>query len=232
MSDKIDYSIKQKRALMGQFEGIMNIVKTELIEKFGEVRFNEFVINTRKESELLITQLPYIGGNKNRLNEALMHSPLMLAFMRNLEKEGINFHEIGELCYNLFETLFQSMKIPEDFFQEQNYNNIRENANESMLRKYPEDWVYEFVDGDGKTFDFGINYTECGIYKFFKKNKAEHLVTLMCITDYANAQAHGYGLKRTQTIAAGDPLCDFRFIKKGSSPRGWPLENLKKMNMK
>jgi hypothetical protein len=39
-------------------------------------------------------------------------------------------------------------------------------ARRSQARRYPGDWVFERIDGDGETFDFGIDMTECGIVKF------------------------------------------------------------------
>lgn len=226
-----DYYLKKKGTMMRQFDVVMNLVKNGLIEKFNEGRFNEFALNSRKDFEMLIHQIPYIGGKTNRFTENLINATSMLALMTNLEKQGLEFHEIGELCYNLFETFFKVMPS-EDIFQEEYIHKFQEDAKDSMLRKYPEDWIYEFIKGDGKAYDYGIDFIECGIYHFFKKNNAEYLVPLMCIVDYVKARASGYELKRTQTIARGDPVCDFCFIKGGTSPRGWPLENLKELNMK
>jgi hypothetical protein len=46
------------------------------------------------------------------------------------------------------------------------------------------------------------------------------------------ARAYGYGLARTQTIGNRTPLCDFRYIKNGSNPRGWPPDNLPEFKKK
>ena len=84
-----------------------------------------------------------------------------------------------------------------------------------MLKKYKEDFVLEHID-PGQDFDFGYNYTECAIHKLYqKKGKSEYL-QYVCLGDYAMFQSYGMGFTRTQTIANGAPLCDFRFKKKQS----------------
>ena len=37
----------------------------------------------------------------------------------------------------------------------------RQRASRSQQRHYSEDYVYEFVEGDGQTFDFGYDFYEC-----------------------------------------------------------------------
>ena len=44
----------------------------------------------------------------------------------------------------------------------------QEEANR-LKKEYADDWVMEFVDGDGKDFDWGWDIHECGIQKAYKK---------------------------------------------------------------
>jgi hypothetical protein len=81
--------------------------------------------------------------------------------------------------------------------------------------------VFEHVEGDAETFDWGRDYIECGIVKFLHSQGADELTPCLCLTDYALFGALGIELKRTMTLAEGDKKCDFRF-KKGDSASGWP----------
>ncbi|MFX0139542.1 MAG: L-2-amino-thiazoline-4-carboxylic acid hydrolase, partial [Candidatus Hodarchaeota archaeon] len=181
----------------------------------------------RKEYETLIPQLPYVGGSKNIMSMYLIDSVSMLAVFRVLEKEGLKLHEIGKLCYEFYETMNERRPRPRaQIFNKDYINVIKVVAKESQLKRYPEDWVMEFVESDGKTFDYGFNFTECGVCKFFKQQRAEHYIPFICLADFAEARASGYGLKRTQTIGNGAPICDFRFSKNGNTPRGWPPDDL------
>jgi hypothetical protein len=105
-------------------------------------------------------------------------------------------------------------------------NEERIRADESKSKKYPGDWVSDFIEGDGEIFTFGVDYYDCGVYKFYKSQAAEHFMPLVCIADYARAQAYGYGLTRTQSIGNGADICDFRYLKGGDTPRAWPPDHL------
>jgi hypothetical protein len=221
-----NYYLRKKRVLMRTFDAALSIVKPILIKHFNEDSFDEILHITRNDFEKLLPQIPYVGGNKNPLTEDLVNSAILIPILRFFQKKGINFSEIGKITYELFETFNSFIPPKEDIFTEDFLNKEKENAKKSKLRRYPDDWVFDFVEGDGKNFDFGVDYSECGVYKFYKSQGLEHLMPIICVSDFAKARAYGYGLSRTQTIGNGAPYCDFRYIKSGKSPRGWPLESL------
>ena len=85
-------------------------------------------------------------------------------------------------------------------------------AEESQKRRYPDDFVLNYVEGDGKTFDFGIDYTECAICKFWRKQGAEEMLPYICLVDFLSSELiTKTGLVRSMTLAEGFERCDFRF---------------------
>ena len=94
------------------------------------------------------------------------------------------------------------------------YPGMEAAALETQKRAYPGNWVQKFILGDGETFDFGIDYTECGIVKFMEAQNASELTPYLCQTDFAALEAMGLRLERTETIASGCKRCDFRISKK------------------
>jgi len=88
---------------------------------------------------------------------------------------------------------------------------------ESQQRRYPQDFVFSYIQGDGKEFDFGIDYTECAIVNFFRAQGADEFTRYVCLYDFLNSQLTGTGLIRTKTLAEGADKCDFRF-KIGREP--------------
>jgi hypothetical protein len=70
-----------------------------------------------------------------------------------------------------------------------------------------------YVEGDGASFDYGFDYLECGICKFFHTQKADEFAQYMCRLDYPYAEAMGSELIRTSTIAENGLKCDFRYKK-------------------
>jgi hypothetical protein len=227
-----NYYIKKKRTFMKVFDTALTIVKDILIENFGETKFNEFSAEARKVYESLLPQIPYVGSKENPLTDNLTNAALLIPIFRFFEKQGLNFDEIGKLAYEMYETFYKVMPPTNDIFSEEYLNQLRERAKNSKLRKYPGDWVFNFIEGDGKTFTWGVDYSECGVHKFYKSQGLEHLMPIVCIADYAMARAYGYGLARTQTLGNRAPMCDFRYIKHGSSPSGWPPDNLPEFKKK
>ena len=229
IEEEKNYYIKNMPRMMEQFDEYSQMAKDVLIKYFDDSKAKELVAKAQKEYEKLIPQLPFIGGAKNVMTSFLNNSILALAIMRALEERGLEFREIGKLSYDIVEhqsTIEAQEGAGDQIFQEGYLNILKHVAKESQLRRYPGDWVIEFVEGDGATFDYGYDITECGIYKLFKELGAEHFVPFICLSDYATARASGYGLKRTQILSNGAPVCDFRFSKGGDTPRGWPPEKL------
>jgi len=103
----------------------------------------------------------------------------------------------------------------------QGVEKAREKAALSQERRYPGDWVCTFVEGDG-TFDWGLDFGECGIKKFLEAQDALELGPYMCAVDYITIGAMGVELRRTKTLIHGCDCCDFRFVVDGTPPPAWP----------
>jgi len=243
MSVKIvnDYYMKNKAKLIAQFDKFLHISKEILLQQFNELEIEGIFNKMRNEYENLIPEIPYIGGRKNPFTSMLVDCVAMLAFFRILEKMGMTYREIGEFNYKFWEKinkirvhkLEKTGQKPLDQYFNDAYINFNKNlAKVSQQKKYPGDFVMEFVEGDGKTFDYGNRFTECGIHKLFKKLGAVKYVPFICLTDFALGNLYGFGFTRTQTIGNGDPICDHRFLKNGTTPRAWPPDNLQEFKIK
>ena len=81
---------------------------------------------------------------------------------------------------------------------------------------YAGDYVMTYVPGDGHTFDWGFDYTECASCKFLKAQDAFELAPYVCAVDQVVGEMLGWGLSRTTTLGEGGERCDFRF-KKGAA---------------
>ncbi|MHA1492171.1 MAG: L-2-amino-thiazoline-4-carboxylic acid hydrolase [Promethearchaeota archaeon] len=237
---KTDYYVKMKPKMMAQFDKSLQITKDLLMKKFSESKTKEIIKQMKNEYEELFPEIPYIGGKKNPYTTMLVNSVADLAIMRILEKEGLTYHEIGEFIYESSEIVYKSRirklkktgQHPADqLFNKVYVNYVKTLTEKSQKKQYPYDWVWEFVEGDGKIFDYGFNISECGIHKVFKKLGAEKYVPFICLIDYATANMYGFGFTRTQNLGNGAPICDLRYIKNGTTPRGWPPNHLQEYKM-
>ncbi len=210
------------------FDDLMTDIHTSTAVRGGVDLADAVVKRAREELNGLFGQLPYIGGDKNELTGNLVQSAGALAFYRAMKERGRTVEEIGEVLYEGFSsymartpgwmvgiyTGLQSMGIrPGD---------LEAAAVTSQKQQYPEDWVFSYVKGDGTDFDWGVDYTECGVCKFFHAQGADELTPYLCVLDFPISKTFQMGLARTETLAMGGKRCDFRYKAGRETPAGWP----------
>ncbi len=182
-----------------------------------------------KEFETIIPRLPFIGGARNLNNRDLVQSSWALAIHRVLLRHGKSLEEVGEFIYQSREALILTFpKVLIHFYGWYRFTSIFKNksrkfAIETQKREHPNNFVLTYVEGDGKDFDYGYDYSECAILKFFEAQGASELVPYICATDIPVSKALNLGLKRTTTLALGGEKCDFRFKRGQETEEKWPL---------
>ncbi|MEW6406682.1 MAG: L-2-amino-thiazoline-4-carboxylic acid hydrolase [Chloroflexota bacterium] len=217
-----NYYIFHKRRFLAEFDLIAGSARLALDKYFAGENANALVTDARREFESLIPQLPYIGG-KQPFTEFVVFTGMMLAMYRVAIAHGKTAEQTGELVYEIGRAflkppvvfLLRLVKMVD--FSPRTWERMRERALESHQRKYPDGYVYNFVEGDGETFDYGVDYLECASCKFLAKHGAPELAPYLCPVDILYSEALGWGLTRTQTLAEGAAKCDFRFKKGGQT---------------
>jgi hypothetical protein len=89
---------------------------------------------------------------------------------------------------------------------------------------FKKDWIAEFVEGDGETFDYGIDYRSCPCLEFFKAYDAEQFAPYYCLLDFPEAERMNRGFFRTKTLAKREDLCNFRYKKGKEDLQDWKIE--------
>jgi hypothetical protein len=80
------------------------------------------------------------------------------------------------------------------------------------------DFEVEYLISEEDGFDVGVNYLQCGNYRFAVKHGGEAFAPYICMSDIALSDTMEWGLTRTQTLADGCDYCDFR-MKKGATTK-------------
>jgi hypothetical protein len=199
-----------------------------LVDRFGEETMAVMRGEMLDEYRRLIPEIPYIGGRRNRLSQTLMGTAQSLAVYRVMVRHGGGVEDTGELLNRVIRT--ETERVPKLLrhlvgryrFSRLSILQYERAARRSQARRYPGDWVFEVIEGDGTTFDTGIDHTECGIVKFLHAQGADELTPFICDLDYVLAEAMGYGLRRTKTLSWGCDRCDFRYSKHGATSAPWP----------
>jgi hypothetical protein len=229
MSVTNDYYVAQKSKLLRDFdESSGKLGRRILASHFGDDLTDTILKEAYHEYEALIPKLPYVGGEKNIWTRNLIGSTQFLALYRAMKIHGKTAEEAGRISYEIVEALLYSQPVSSRrlsgrrSFMKSFLNELKKQAEESQKRLYPEDWVWSFVEGDGKEFDYGTDITDCAIAKFFHAQGADELAPYMCLIDFAFSKALGLGLVRTMAIAEGGEKCDFRYKRGRATRQGWP----------
>lgn len=224
-----DYYTSQSRKLLKQLDKFLVQSRPILIERCGkEETATAIHQETLEEYERLIPQIPYVGGRKNPLTDNLIQCVWALALYRVLQRRVWTLEAVGELIHRSVEAnlnripVFLRRWMGKLAFTGWYRRRQQKSARRSQNREYPGDWIHEFIEGDGEPFDFGVDFVECGIVKFFHAQGADELTPYLCNLDYVMFGAMGVGLRRTMTLAWGCEKCDFRYVKDGEMPAAWP----------
>ena len=229
----VNYYLKNKLKLMKRFGYSLKIAKDLLMERFNESKSENLINQMRNEYEDILTKMTDVGGKKNLLISIITDKVSLLAMFFILEKEGYTYREIGEFANKFTEIETKNaieraekkgMNLSDFFFDDVFINTAKTHCNDTLKKKYSDNWVMEFVDGTNDDFDYGLNVSECAILKAYKKLGAEKYAPFACLIDFAQAHVLGTGLSRTKSLANGASGCDHRYSRIGNTPKAWPPE--------
>ena len=172
------------------------------------------------EFEIVLTQMPYVGGAGSRMSDFFMRLMGFMAIGRVLRRHGVALPLIGDIERESYKAQLLTVSEAErlasgrQFMSPENQALLREQAARSLAEEYSEDFVYDFVEpGPGDSFEFGINYKACGFCKFAARHGDKEILPHICGLDFEAYATRGIGLERTQTLAGGASHCIFRFSR-------------------
>lgn len=216
------YYVSRKHTLMRDFDKTLDRIGGLFVARCGKGSTSELLREARREYEALIPQLPYIGG-KQPFTQWLISTAWYLSLYRVAQRRGDTVETVGQIAFQAGRTYLQAYPrflrrfLGFRMFSPRFLRRLTKRAKASHARQYPGDYVFDFIEGDGETFDYGVDYTECGSVKFLRAQGAPELAPYICPVDILYSQALGWGLKRTTTLAEGAARCDFRFQKGGET---------------
>jgi hypothetical protein len=209
---------------------MMEVGRPLIREELGEKSTDQALKDSDAHFQNLLPDIPYIGGRDNPLTDTIIQMTSMLALYRAL-KGHLPVNLIGELTCRMAQAWIDRYPrvlrhlIGRYYLSRFMQQRKREQARASLERRYPGDFVFEYVEGDGGSFDWGINYLDCAVVKFFADQGASELTPFMCRIDFLMFPALGITLRRTSTRARGCSHCDFRFQWGGAAAElrssGW-----------
>jgi hypothetical protein len=212
----------RKNRLLRDFDKSLNRVRLPLFSWLGEQQARRLIRESRHEYEALIPRIPFIGS-KNPLLVFLLPTTRYLAVYHALQGQGLTIEDAGQLTFEIgTEELraipsFARRFISYLWFSPEFMERIKKRAIDSHQRRYPGNYVLTYVEGDGREFDYGVDYIECASCKLLEAENALELAPYVCAVDKTASELLGWGLSRTMTLAEGAHKCDFRFKKGGET---------------
>lgn len=216
--------------LVGKFDRFLRRSEPVLVQRYGDEVAAVMREEMLDEYRRLIPGVPYIGGRRNINALPMTMAPYALSLYRVVVRHGGSAEDAGELLHLIMRSQLDRIpRVLRHWVGRQRFGRLRRRklekaARRSQARRYPGDWVFERIEGDGETFDFGVDYAECGIVKYLEAQEAAELGPYLCDLDYVMFEAMGIGLERSKTLAWGCDRCDFRLSKHGVTTAPWPPE--------
>ncbi len=217
-----DSTTKLERKLLNQFDFFIRRMRPILDNRYGKGLSKQIVNEGREEFRLIIPSLPDVGS-RGLLALFSNATGMYLAMYKTALKHSRSLEETGKVIYNSAEYLLQHIpRVLSRMFAGMNFSTrylseLQRQAADSRTGKFPDGYVFDYIEGSKQTFDYGIDYRECASVKFLKKQGAPELAAYLCPIDILYSTIFGWGLHRTMTIADGDPRCDFRFKRGGTT---------------
>lgn len=206
-----------RTTLLKQFEEMLPFYRQAVEQAMGKETRVEVVREATADFKNTMYAVPYIGDVKYPLPETLIQSGVALSFYRALRSADASEEKAGQVIFDAGAASVRSapeaeMKAMGAYqFTQQWYDMQKMLSAKSQEKHYPGDWVYSFVQGVPGEFDWGWDFTECGIIKLYEPNGNLSLVPQLCKLDFVASECQGTGLRRTTTLAEGGNKCDFRY---------------------
>jgi hypothetical protein len=175
------YYLARKPEILAQFDTHATAWEPFLATSYGEAFAQAALRDTRARYEALIAEIPYIGGDANPMTRHLVRSTTSLVLYQAMSARNKTAEEAGKVIYDA--VVASVSQLPPRPFRELDAERVakeQEQARRSQERRYAGDWVWEFVEGDGVTFDYGRDFLECGTQKLYRAHGAGEFLPFYC----------------------------------------------------
>ena len=215
-----NYYVTHKKKMMKFFKTVTKKSTTIINTKFSDKLNTPIMDDIKMEYENLLPHIPYIGGIEPWTKQLLL-TAIFLSVYNKLSTLGKSVEEAWEVCNTIMKVQLYSIPrlmrkiIKRSVFTKKQMHTYKLQSLKSHERIYPQGDVFNFIESDNGSYDYGIDIIECAKVKFIKEQQAMEFMPYICLIDKLWAEIFEYGLVRKGTIAEGCEMCDFRLKKDG-----------------
>ncbi len=213
---------------MVSFEKTLTAAMAYLTAKYDNATAREICKTARNEFKQLLPGLTDIGGDRHPGTKWMLLAGHWVAFMRPMREKGYSVESAARMLYDLYQEDLNMIPKKEmiargQYMFTEKYITAMKNWSDRSKEQCI-DWVADFIPGDGNSFDFGIDYHYCPCLAYFSSKDAKEIAPYFCLVDFPEHRLMGTGLMRTQTLAQGNDVCDFRYKKGRQVTQDWSTE--------
>ena len=226
--DDSRYYYANREKFIAEFNLTRKAVFEYISTRSSAERAEEICKDAGEMFEELLPGLPYVGGDISPGTKFILLAGQWLTVFKSMEKRNYGAPEVGHMMVEVWEDQLKRIP-PEEVDKERTltfdktYMDLMKNwTHRTPLFK--NDWIAEFVEGDGETFNYGIDYRACPVLEFFKTHGAQQFAPYYCLLDFPEAELMKRGFFRTKTLAQGDDFCNFRYKKGKEDLQDWKIE--------
>ena len=229
--NNVNISGWNQKKLLKSFEETNQGARQYLAAKYKDKKLAaEITQKALQEFKSLVIELPNVGGEKNIDAEFIAIASWFLSYYRAMKPHGMKAEDVGRMIYDLNQVVWKHYPKTKAktscnaFFSDKNREKLKKWSKWTQKKQYPANWIMEYIPGEDENFDFGYNYTHCGVCLYLNSYDAIELAPFVCLNDFIESRALDTGLHRTKTIATGDKECNFRFKKGRKVTQNWDTE--------
>ncbi|MHC4842918.1 MAG: L-2-amino-thiazoline-4-carboxylic acid hydrolase, partial [Planctomycetota bacterium] len=195
--DRCDYYIKRKGKLLKSYDKTAKAVRDNIVSRYGEEFADSLIEDVRKEFEALMGQMPYISHPV--LRTFLIYTCQEVAVYKAMKRRGKDCGQAWEICHEALRARLKEVPtfirwLSKKFMFTTTAKRLMKRRISKMNQQSDALFRLEYVEGEGDRFNIGVNYTECGLYKFVCDQGAEEFAPYVCMSDIALSDIFGWGL--------------------------------------
>jgi hypothetical protein len=205
--------------LLKGFDKMAKRATKPLIKNYSEEFCRVIIGETRNTFEQIIPEIPYIGGKRNQFTPVMIINGWIISFYKAMKGHGKAVEEVIKICCEVADDYMQSLPrsllwVTEKFaFGRLVKWRMKKQARQSQKCKYPNDFAYRYVEGDGNDFDWALEFSECAVNKFYDLQGVEELKPYCNFFDVTYSKYLNMGIDANMTIGIGCQTCKLKYKK-------------------
>jgi hypothetical protein len=207
-----------KDKLLKQYDEGREARREMYLPVFSEDMVDGILDEMRDSYEALIPDMPFIGERNYHLQWDIPNAEKLAEF-KVAKTYGLTVKDFSTMYLAWAEKDLRSQYTDSELVMIGSMQfgliakiQMRIVAFKSQLKVYPEDYILTYIPGDGKDFDWGLDYTQCPSEILYRRHDEINLLfNVICRADYVAGKLMKVGYHRTTTIPEGYPVCDLRW---------------------